>query len=416
MRILQVSFADINGGAEQVAWDLHQAYRHLGHQSLLVVGHKRSLDQASVVNLVPKRLTPAWFRYRLTVETERHSGIQAMGYWMFDRWWRQNSQEWDIIHLHNLHSSYFDLGVLPQIAEATPVIQTLHDCWQLTGHCAYPILVGKQGCMRWQHGCGKCPDLKAYPSVSRDGTAFNWRRKRRIYTHAQPVLVTPSRWLQSFVHTSLLKELRCELIHNGVDTHRFKSGDQRQARLQLGLPKESKILLYVANGGLKSSLNRDPVLMLETLRKLIQSGNYPNTLLVALGGEETLPKDLAPWIIQRQFLRDNLESYYQAADIYLHATKADNFPMTILEAMASGLPTVTNNVGGCCEQVVEGETGFVVVPGDVEAFTSAVIQLLDRDYAAMGQRASERARSDFSLSKMIENYLALYQDLIDRKG
>ncbi|MCZ7574929.1 MAG: glycosyltransferase [Ardenticatenaceae bacterium] len=407
MKILQVSFADVNGGAEQVAWDLHQAYLQMGHQSLLVVGRKRSQGQDNVVGLVPERFSHAWFPYQLIVELERRSGIQAMGYWMFKQWWGNSHKRWDIVHFHNVHSSYFDLGVLPEIARTIPIVQTLHDCWQFTGHCASP-----KECQRWRAGCGDCPNLSAYPAIQADRTRFNWHRKQRIYLRAKPVLVTPSEWLRSLVQQSLLKHLRCELIHNGVDIQRFRQSDRRGVQQKLGLPVEKKVLLYVANGGLKVALNRDPELALNSLRRLVVDSGRSDVILVAVGGQAGLPQDLAPHVIQRDFLRDGVESYYQAADVYLHPTRADNFSLAILEAMACGLPVVTTDVGGCGEQVLDGQTGYVVSMGDVEAFAKATARLLDGESETMGKKAAERAKAEFSLSKMAVNYLALYQELI----
>lgn len=415
MKILQISIADVNGGAEKIAWDLHQAYLARDHQACLVVGTKQS-SAPHIIGLQPARRSLEWFGYKVLRKLEYWSGIQAMGYWQFARWWRDHKKEWDIVHVHNLHSSYFDLGALPQISSDAPVVQTLHDCWHLTGHCASPVSASEQGCERWQQGCGQCPDLAAYPPVKLDHTDFNWRRKRRIYTQVQPVLVTPSRWLQSFVSASHLKELRCEVIHNGVDVQRFKPGDKRQTRLQLGLPEESKLLLYVANGGIGVSPNRDPALALASLRSLIQSGHYPDVVLVAVGGEVELPQDLIPYVIQRDFLKEGIELYYQAADVYLHPTKADNFPVATIEAMVSGLPVVTTDVGGCNEQVIHGQTGYIVASGDAEALSAVTARLLDGEAEAMGKRAAELARSEFSLSRMVNSYLALYQEHITEKG
>src|SRR5262245_59012697 len=86
----------------------------------------------------------------------------------------------DILHCHNLHGSYFDLRALPWLSQQVPVVLTLHDAWLLSGHCAHSF-----DCQRWQTGCGQCPDLAIPPAIRRDATAYNWRRKRDVYTKSR---------------------------------------------------------------------------------------------------------------------------------------------------------------------------------------------------------------------------------------
>src|SRR5690606_33473914 len=82
--------------------------------------------------------------------------------------------------------------------------------------------------------------------------------------------------------------------------------------------------------------------------------------------------------------------FYQAADLYLHAAKADTFPTTILEALACGLPVVATAVGGIPEQVstisgsfgdpghrAQGKpNGILSIPGDPSSMAAGVLELL----------------------------------------
>jgi glycosyltransferase involved in cell wall biosynthesis len=406
LRVLQVSISDVTGGAEKVALDLHQAYLQAGHRALLVVGTKRS-DVPGVIGLNPPRESSAGFAYRILRRLEYSTGVEAMGYWRFKHWWRAYDHKWDVVHFHNLHSSYMDLGVLPEIARTTPILQTLHDCWQFTGHCAHPM-----ACERWRIGCGACPDLAAYPAVGADRTGFNWRRKRRLYAAARPSLVVPSEWLQNQVATGFLKDFRCKHIYNGVDIRRFVPGDRTASRVQLGLPVDKTLLLYVGSQGLKGTAFKDPELALSTLRHLVRSTTHNDVVLVAVGGKAPVPDELSPFVIQRDHVTLGLELYYQAADLYLHCSKADTFGLVIAEAMSCGLPVITTDVGACGELVADGVTGAVVPTKRPEAFVLAVERLLDADTRPMRQAAVEQARSRFSLSNMVDRYLELYGSLV----
>jgi glycosyltransferase involved in cell wall biosynthesis len=87
----------------------------------------------------------------------------------------------------------------------------------------------------------------------------------------------------------------------------------------------------------------------------------------------------------------------------------DNLPTVIMEAMATGLPVVSTNIGGIPEMVFEKETGFLVQPGDVVAMADAIETVInDRSLAAkLGHSGYERARTLFSIEKNVRELCAL---------
>jgi len=87
----------------------------------------------------------------------------------------------------------------------------------------------------------------------------------------------------------------------------------------------------------------------------------------------------------------------------------DNLPTVIMEAMATGLPVASTNIGGIPEMVVENETGFLVQPGDAAAMADAIERLFnDHSSAArLGHSGYERARALFSIEKNVRELCAL---------
>ena len=110
---------------------------------------------------------------------------------------------------------------------------------------------------------------------------------------------------------------------------------------------------------------------------------------------------------------DALELMRAAAAVCL-TSEAEALPMSVLEAMALGRPVVATDVGGTGEAVADGETGFLVEPGDVEAVTRALVTLAaDPDRAAaMGAAGRLRQRERFSGDAMVDGYLAALQEII----
>lgn len=406
MRILQVSISDINGGAEKLALTLHNEYLKRGFSSTLLVGWKRS-ESDGVIGLDKPKYSFNWAVNAVNRKLERVTGIQAMGFPNFATWWTKNKANYDIVHLHNVHSGYFDISIMPTIADTHPIVQTLHDCWPFTGHCAHPF-----DCENWRKGCGKCPCLDTYPKVDRDFTRFNLARRVKSYELAKPMLTCPSKWMMRMLEASCLNRLPHTYISNGVESPVLPYRVKSELRKELKLPLDSKIALFVANTGLRHVEFKDPKLLYKILRILLKRNPAKTILLLSVGGvAQEVPEDLRTHIMQRPYQTGGMDIYYQAADVLLYPTKADNCPLVILESMANGLPVVSSDVGGSSELLGSGKAGYAISPGDPSAFADAVqgiISLNDSGFA-LSCRAHFDAR--FTLSKMVDGYIDMYKAL-----
>ena len=106
-----------------------------------------------------------------------------------------------------------------------------------------------------------------------------------------------------------------------------------------------------------------------------------------------------------------LRAAYQLADVVATPSiYVDPFPTVNLEAMAAARPVVATCFGGSPEVVLDGETGFIVNPHQVDAFADALLRLLTDDAlrASMGQRGRERIRSRFSLARQVKQMTNIY--------
>jgi len=87
----------------------------------------------------------------------------------------------------------------------------------------------------------------------------------------------------------------------------------------------------------------------------------------------------------------------------------DNLPTVIMEAMATGLPVISTNIGGIPEMVIENETGFLLQPGDTAAMAAAIEKVIgDSSFAAkLGHSGYERARTLFSIENNVRELCEL---------
>jgi len=106
------------------------------------------------------------------------------------------------------------------------------------------------------------------------------------------------------------------------------------------------------------------------------------------------------------------------ADAFILSSRSEGLPVSILEAMAAGLPVVASSVGGVTELVVDGETGFVVPPGDATALSAALGRLVaDGDLRRrMGAAGRARAEALFDLPLFHRAHLRLYTGELVARG
>jgi glycosyltransferase involved in cell wall biosynthesis len=98
------------------------------------------------------------------------------------------------------------------------------------------------------------------------------------------------------------------------------------------------------------------------------------------------------------------------ASTFVLPSESEGVALTLLEAMARGLPVVATRVGGNCEVVVEGETGLLVPARDPTALASALLRLRDPGIAfAMGQAGRRRVERFFDVRRMVAAYESLYR-------
>jgi glycosyltransferase involved in cell wall biosynthesis len=116
--------------------------------------------------------------------------------------------------------------------------------------------------------------------------------------------------------------------------------------------------------------------------------------------------------------RDDVHRCLEAAHVFVLSSRSEGLPLSILEAMAAGLPVVASDVGGVAEVVEDGVTGLLVPPGDPRALAGALRAVL-ADPALrqrLGESGWERARSRFGLAAFQRAHVELYERELARSG
>ncbi|MCZ6601796.1 MAG: glycosyltransferase, partial [Planctomycetota bacterium] len=183
---------------------------------------------------------------------------------------------------------------------------------------------------------------------------------------------------------------KVEVIPSGIDSA-FLDGPPRDvAKKRIGIPEDSRLLLYVGDLTIAKGI---PVAA-KALEKIQEEDPSVWVCLVGRGPEGRRFAGRDRVILTGALPNRELPTYFRAADIFLFPSLSEGSPVSVMEALASGLPIVASEVGGVPDLVRDGQTGILVPPGDPARLESAIRSLLDDDSSrrAMASAAVSRGR------------------------
>lgn len=407
MRIAHIGTADNSGGAARASYQIHIGLLKEGHESSMVVGQQTE-QRPEIDRIGFPRTLLGKVCGRCVQKFETWTGLQYLWQPLKHRFLDHPSvKNADIIHLHNLHGNFFSFSILPKLSKVAPLVWTLHDTWALTGHCSYTY-----DCERWQSGCGRCPNLGEYPKISLDTTAMLWRKKHQSYRNSRITLAAPSEWLSRMAQSSPLFEgceVRC--IPYGIDLQEFRPGGQLEARDALAIPRDAKVLMVVAfNENVEGASRKGASFFKDALTALELK---PRPWILAVGSKgmfEAFKETFSVREVGYLSSSNMMRQCYVAADVFVLPTLADNLPVSLIEATASGTPSVAFQVGGVPDIVRHKETGYLAKYKDSGDLAHGINWMLSDDSrrVSMGRRCRELAEREYSLALEVERYLDLY--------
>lgn len=302
----------------------------------------------------------------------------------------------DIIHLHNLHNSYINLPILFFYIkkQKIPVVWTFHDCWPITGQCAWAK------CEKWMEGCFDCPQLCAYPPSKVDRTQLLWNLKKKWFTGVEKLyIVTPSKWLAGLVDKSFLSGYPVKVINNGIDLSIFRPtyGDFRAKH---GISPSQHMLLGVAFGW---DERKGLDIFLEMAKRL-----DPSEYCIVLVGTNEITDELLPEnviSIHRTQNQNELAEIYSAADLFVNPTREDNYPTVNMEALACGTPVLTFSTGGSSE-IIDDSCGMIVPYNNVNAMLQEIVRIcIEKPFS---REACLQRSKMFDMNDRYREYLELF--------
>jgi glycosyltransferase involved in cell wall biosynthesis len=245
-----------------------------------------------------------------------------------------------------------------------------------------------------------------------------FRRRMRRAAAVADVIISTDRALQPVVEKHLgIAAADQVMIPNAVDPAACRAmGDvQRGHRLLAERRIEGSAPLFFSVGRLEA--NKGFGVLVEALAAA--APRLPDTWAWVLVGDGPLRSTIeeaarAAGIAQHTVLAGrlsdaDLHSVASVADWFVHPTLYEGSSLVTLEAMAHGLPVIASNAGGLPDKVLDGESGFLVPPGDASALADALARSVGVDGAAMGEAGRRRCEEVFSWQTVIDRYIEVYR-------
>lgn len=315
---------------------------------------------------------------------------------------RLREEKPDVIHLHNLHGYYLHIPTLFRYLREEytgKIFWTFHDCWPITGHCAYYVMAG---CDKWKTQCKKCPNKKVYPiSWGLDQSKRNFEEKKQLFTGLKHLeIITPSQWVADQVKESFLQDIPVHVVSNGINLDAFQYTEDDNIYEKYNIPRDKKIILGVASiweerKGLQDFLELAKILPEEYV-----------IVLVSLSAKQMkqIPDNVIG--IQRTETRKELIVLYSLADVFMNPSREETFSLVTIEAMACGTPVIALDTSAVKELVNDGN-GIVLHDTAPQEYLKAIEQLQAKNLSR------EEIRSTvlhFSEKNMAEKVVELYEN------
>lgn len=304
---------------------------------------------------------------------------------------RRILQTMDVVHVHHPFVS----GSLSQIycrPKGIPIIFTNHTRYDLYAQAYIPILADMVGDLA----------MGGYlPSFCR----------------GVDLVVSPSAGMRDVLAKAGV-DVPIDVVPNGIDLEPFRRPVEPISRSELGLSEEDVLLAFVGRLGPEKNL----AFLLRSFSAAWQA--FPQAALILLGdgpGRESLET-----YVHQEGLQDRvrftgllpyaeLPRFVAASDAFVTASVTEVHPLTVIEALAAGLPILGIQSPGVGDTVVDGRNGFLCPSEDLTLFTARMMRLLmDKEKRqSMGQAA--RADSEFySIHRTAHMMLERYQMVVDR--
>lgn len=403
MKIVQVQYSSKSGGG--AALKLHNAFLDAGIDSHILTLHDDINDTDRVIYCGRKAKIMARIEDMIsdfvTRKSKKEFGLFSYPFLGTDISQHRVIKEADIIYIHWVQKGFLNISGYRKIAETgKPVIIFMHDMWSITGGCHHSFT-----CEKYKT---KCYDCQFFPGHKKnDLSAKGFRKKMKLYSgFSNLYFVSPSKWLKECAESSSLTRNReIFLIPNLLDRKIFRPVDKKAARVLLNIDNGNSVIAF---GALAID---SPYKGWEYLKNALDklSGTYRETTIsVLIFGKcnvEVIRKNIPFDTVFTGYLKDEYSAalVYNAADVFVTPSLADNLPTTVLESLSCGTPVVGFRTGGIPDMIEHKINGYLAEYRNSDDLAEGIKYCL-----------SNNIRGKISAEFENENIISRHMNLVNR--
>ena len=365
------------GGIKQVVEELAQRQIKAGHEVHIYTSdwdkEKTVVKKEEIINGIHVHRCKSWFRIANFVTV-----------WpsVFSKLLKLNP---DIIHTHLFAHPHFIFASWVGKIKKIPHIHTTHCPWT----DANRSLLGRVG-------------MKV---------SYNLFSKQALKSVKKIIAITP--WEINFIKKYGGKTNQITIIPNGMDkilTKKIKNNDFKK---RYKIPEKNKIVLFFG----RLNITKGPEKFAKIAKSILKNRKKQDVTFVIRGPDEGMREIVKKIIKDKKGIillketRDKKEivKTYQAGDIYVMPSYREGLPLTLFEAMASGLPIVATPVNGIPFEIKEPENGFLIPYKDEEKFKQRIIELLENEklrkqISKNNQKKASKYTWDYIFNKTMKVY------------
>jgi glycosyltransferase involved in cell wall biosynthesis len=401
MKILQINSSVNSGSTGRIAEQIGSQIIKKGHESFIAYGRGNRPSSSKLIKIGNFKDVLIHGIYSLFFDKHGFGSIQST-----KKLLKQIDEiKPDVIGLHNVHGYYLNIELLFNYIKLKniPLVWTFHDCWPITGHCAYFDSIS---CEKWKTGCTNCELKNKYPkSILIDNSRHNYLKKKSLFNQVSNVtIVTPSIWLKNIIKESFLKHAVVH-IPNGVDLNVFKPViDLKEIKDKYNIGSKKVVLGVASVWDERKGLN-------DFIKLKLVSDRDIKIILVGLNKAQikNLPANIIG--IERTESITELAALYSLADVFVNPTYVDNFPTTNIESLACGTPIITYKTGGSPE-AIDKFTGVIVEKGNLSSLENAISHVLTLGKEYYSKACRERAEKFYDKDDKYDDYFNLYETIL----
>lgn len=380
MKVIHVCYSDLNGGAAKAAYRIYLAQRKIGIESYMYVIDKKSDDEYV---LSPSNTRRIWVKIlgkiaRIILKFQKTDNLVIHSLNIFPSGIANkiNKLKPDVINLHWINNEMLSIAEIRHLKGK--VVWTLHDMWPFCGaeHYDDPMCQG-----RYIEGYKNNNKPNGNEWLDIDRLVFNFKLKK--LSNLDINFVAPSHWIAGCLKNSFLFHNRTvNVIGNCLNFNVYKPIDEYQARRDLNLPLDKKLVLFGAMASTKDSRKGFHVLV-EIINKAKEDFELNNSVEFVIFGAESdkylemqMPCHFMGSVTNEQLLA----KIYSACDIFLAPSRQDNLPNTINESLACGTPCVAFDVGGIPDLITSAELGYLAKDNHINDFYNKMKSILNQKH------------------------------------